>query len=542
MLHNYVLCKFIITKSKKRTSPTKSLIAFSMTSKPHLPLASALNLHDYPSTFPIARALNRNIHFHLGPTNSGKTYEALQVLQKASSGVYLAPLRLLAMEIRDRLMEAGVPCNLVTGEERVLMPGARHTACTVEMMNPSHEVDVAIIDEIQMLQDESRGYAWTAALIGAPARDVFVCGSDAVTEPCIRAIEALGEPYEITRLERKTPLVLESEALSGDRYSRWKLKKHLRKGDAVIAFTRKDVLTLSARFRQWGFGVASIYGALSPEVRRTEARRFSSGEAGILVATDAVGMGLNLPIRRVVFSTTHKFDGVATRDLNATEVRQIAGRAGRYGIYPTGYVNAFENDELIHIDHMLTTSDTSELKKLPITPNLFHMQVLSEARHSNKIGELLAYFTERVGIDSPIFEIAALSVHVNQGNLIDEHAPNLPLAHKFIFSCAPVSLDKDHEVDYFLACLKSFAASTKRLLPAAPSWLTSTSPKHLEDAENLSKDLSLYAWLSFKFAKVFYEGDMVPELRSKVSRYIEQALLTQAGFGDTSKELLYGYK
>jgi ATP-dependent RNA helicase SUPV3L1/SUV3 len=513
-----------------------------MTSKLHLPLASALNLHDYPSTFPIARALNRNIHFHLGPTNSGKTYEALQVLQKASSGVYLAPLRLLAMEIRDRLMEAGVPCNLVTGEERILIPGAMHTACTVEMMNPSHEVDVAIIDEIQMLQDESRGYAWTAALIGAPAMDVFVCGSDAVTEPCIRAIESLGETYEITRLERKTPLVLESEALSGERYSRWKLKKHLQKGDAVIAFTRKDVLTLSARFRQWGFGVASIYGALSPEVRRTEARRFSSGEAGILVATDAVGMGLNLPIRRVVFSTTHKFDGVATRDLNATEVRQIAGRAGRYGIYPTGYVNAFENDELIHIDHMLTTSDTSELKKLPITPNLFHMQVLSEARHSNKIGELLTYFTERVGIDSPIFETAALSVHVNQGTLIDEHAPNLSLAHKFTFSCAPVSLDKDHERDYLLSCLKSFAASKKKALPAAPSWLTSTSPKHLEDAENLSKDLSLYAWLSFKFPKVFYEGELVPELRSKVSRYIEQALLTQAGFGDTSKELLYGYK
>lgn len=506
------------------------------------PLAAMLNLHDYPATFPIARGLRRHIHFHLGPTNSGKTHEALVVLQQARSGVYLAPLRLLAMEIRDRLMEAGVPCNLVTGEERVLIPGARHTACTVEMMHPGKEVDVAVIDEIQMLQDESRGYAWTAALIGAPAKDVFVCGSDAVTVPCLRAIEALGERYDIIRLERKTPLVLETESLSGARYNRWRLKKQLQKGDAVIAFTRKDVLTLSARFRQWGFGVASIYGALSPEVRRTEARRFSSGEADILVATDAVGMGLNLPIRRVVFSTTHKFDGVATRDLNATEVRQIAGRAGRYGIYPTGYVNAFEDDELLHIEHMLTTSDTAELTKLPVTPNLFHMQVLSEARHSNRIGELLAYFTERIGIDSPIFETAAVSVHVNQGHLIDEHAPHLPLAHKFTFSCAPVSLDKDHEVDFFLSCLKSLAASRKKPLPAAPSWLTASSPRHLEEAENLSKDLSLYAWLSFKFPAVFYQGESVPELRSRVSRYIEQALLTQAGFGDTSKELLYGYK
>lgn len=507
---------------------------------PHLSIA--LGLHDYPSTFPLARALKRHIHFHLGPTNSGKTHEALVVLQKAGSGVYLAPLRLLAMEIRDRLMDAGVPCNLVTGEERVLIPGARHTACTVEMMRPDHEVEVAIIDEIQMLQDESRGYAWTAALIGAPAKHVYVCGSDAVTAPCIRAIESMGEPYDITRLERKTPLVLETESLSGARYSRWKLKKQIQKGDAVIAFSRKDVLTLSARIRQWGFGVASIYGALSPEVRRTEARRFNSGEAEVLVATDAVGMGLNLPIRRVVFSSTHKFDGVAPRDLNATEVRQIAGRAGRYGIYPVGYVNAFEGDELRHLDHMLTTSDTAEMTRLPITPNLFHMQTLSNARHNNRIGELLTFFAERVGIDSDIFETATLGLHVAQGHLIDEYAPDLPMAHKYVFSCAPVSLDKAHERDYFLACLKSFAENRRRALPLAPEWLTSTSPRHLEVAENLSKDLSLYAWLSFKFPRVFYQGEQVPALRSRVSRYIEQALLTQAGFGDTAKELLYGYR
>ncbi len=505
-------------------------------------LATALKLHDYPATFPLARSLGRHIHFHLGPTNSGKTYEALQVLRRAESGVYLAPLRLLAMEVRDRLMEAGVPCNLVTGEERVLIPGARHTASTVEMMNPGHAVDVAIIDEIQMLQDESRGYAWTAALIGAPAKQMFVCGSDAVTTSCLRAVEALDEPYDITRLERKTPLVLETEALSGERYSRWKLRKQLRKGDAVIAFTRKDVLTLSARFRQWGFGVASIYGALSPEVRRTEARRFSSGEADILVATDAIGMGLNLPIRRVVFSTAHKFDGVATRELNATEVRQIAGRAGRYGIYPTGYVNAFEQDELRHIEHMLATSDTAELDKLPVTPNLFHMQALSDTLHNGRIGELLDFFAERVGIESEIFTTSALNSHVEQGLLIDAHAPDLPLGHKFVFSCAPVSLDKEHERDYFVACLKSFAADRRRSLPAAPAWLTSTSPRHLEEAETLGKNLSLYAWLSFKFPAIFHEGERVPELRSRISRYIEQALLVQAGFGDTSKELLYGYR
>lgn len=505
-------------------------------------LTETLNLQDYPATFPVARGLKRRIHFRLGPTNSGKTHDALIALQNADSGIYLAPLRLLAMEIRDRLMDAGVPCNLVTGEERTLVPGAKHTASTIEMMQPGREVAVAVIDEIQMLQDESRGYAWTAALVGAPAKDVYVCGSEAVTAPCIRAVEAMGESYDIVRLQRLTPLVLEEEALSGARYSRWKLKKQLQKGDAVIAFSRKDVLTLSARFRQWGFGVASIYGALSPEVRRTEALRFNNGEADILVATDAIGMGLNLPIRRVVFSCVHKFDGTANRELNATEVRQIAGRAGRYGIYPTGYVNAFENDELLHLEHMLTTSDTAELERLPITPTMFHMQALSDARYTNRIGELLAFFAERVGIASSLFETAALGIHIEQGHLIDLHAPDLPLAQKYIFSCAPISIDKPHEVDYFLACLKSVAQHRKRALPIAPEWLDSTSPKHLEDAENLSKDLSLYAWLGFKFPEIFFEGHVVPILRARVSRYIEQALLTQAGFGDTTKETLYGYR
>ncbi|MDP3677477.1 MAG: helicase, partial [Methylotenera sp.] len=169
----------------------------------------------YTDNFSLARSLKRHHHFYLGPTNSGKTYQALLSLEKAKSGVYLAPLRLLAMEIRDRLVAAGVPCNLITGEERTLMKGAQHTASTIEMMNPNQQVEVAIIDEIQMLQDPDRGAAWTAALVGVPAAQVFICGSTAVTAPCIAAIEALNETFEITQLARKTPLVLEHESLCG---------------------------------------------------------------------------------------------------------------------------------------------------------------------------------------------------------------------------------------------------------------------------------------------------------------------------------------
>lgn len=498
-----------------------------------------INHQDYVSSFAKARGIQRHHHFYLGPTNSGKTYQALIALEQAKSGVYLAPLRLLAMEIRDRLVAAGVPCNLITGEERVLMDGAQHTASTIEMMNPSKIVEVAIIDEIQMLQDPDRGSAWTAALIGVPAKKVLICGSTAVTNLCIAAIETMNETHEINYLARKTPLVLEEESLCGKRYSRQKIKPRLQKGDAIIAFSRKDVLTFSARFRQWGFTVASIYGALSPEVRRTESARFCDGKAELLVATDAIGMGLNLPIRRVIFSNIHKFDGVASRPLNATEVRQIAGRAGRFGIYDTGYVNVLENDELIHIEHMLSIDDTSNLSKLPIGMSFNQIEQIAAKLHTKKIAEVLTYHQQRTRFSSELFAQTPLTTQISQGILVDEHAPEMALKDKFIFVSAPISLNVAFEKDYYLLCLQSVGENKIRHLPKPPTWLDSVSPKHLEAAELLSHNLSLYAWLSFKFPQIFVDGDNVKTLRQGVSRYIESALLTQAGYGDTTREIDY---
>ena len=506
-----------------------------------------LNLDHYTASFSKARAIKRHHHFYLGPTNSGKTYHALNSLMAAKSGAYLAPLRLLAMEVRDKLMAAGVPCNLITGEERVIVSGAKHTASTIEMMNANKQVDVAIIDEIQMLQDPDRGSAWTAALVGVPARQVFVCGANSVTAPCLQLVAYLNETYQITQLQRMTPLVLEEASLCGTRYSKPKLKNQLQKGDAFIAFSRKDVLTLSARFRQWGYTVASIYGALSPEVRRHESARFSSGQADILVATDAIGMGLNLPIRRVIFSATHKFDGTASRPLNATEVRQIAGRAGRFGIYDTGFVNVLEDDERIHIEHMLTTDDTVALKKLPIAANFSEISAISHQLHTNKLAECLEYFAHRLGFEHNLFELSNVDTQHGQAILVDEFAPSMALPDKFIFACAPISINVNIEKDYFLMCLQSLYLLVPKALPSTPAWLesrdtTHVNPKYLETAENLSQNLSLYAWLSYKFPQIFVDGAKVSSLRQMISRYITRALLIQAGYGQTAREIDLNFK
>lgn len=490
----------------------------------------------YMSRFPIARRIKRHHHFYLGPTNSGKTYQALIALEKAKSGVYLAPLRLLAMEIRDRLIEAGIPCNLITGEERTIIAGAQHTASTIEMMNPEKIVEVAIIDEIQMLQDADRGGAWTAALVGVPAKQVFVCGANAVTNPCIEVVNAMGETYEITQLERKTPLVLEENSLCGQRYSRPKLKSHIQKGDAFIAFSRKDVLTYAARFRQWGFKVATIYGALAPEVRRNESARFCTGEAEILVATDAIGMGLNLPIRRVIFCNIHKFDGIASRYLNCTEVRQIAGRAGRFGLYETGFVNVLEDDERVHIDHMLTTDDTATFTKLPIELPFSQIAYIADRHHTNRLAEILMFYDENSRYIDDNFVSSRLSAQISQAMLVDAHAPKMHLKDKYRFVCAPISLNVNVEKDYFLLCLKSVYESSIRNLPVAPYWLSSTNANYLDEAEQLSQNISLYAWLSYQFPQIFVDTKRINKLRKKVNDYISQAIQLHKGFGETSRE------
>lgn len=494
-----------------------------------------LKLEDFPQAFPLARSLEREIHFRVGGTNSGKTHGALEALKAAKSGIYLAPLRLLAMEIRDRLSAAGIACSLMTGEEHDIVPGATHTACTVEMLDPSQEVEVAVIDEIQMLEDEARGWAWTSALIGTPAKNVYVCGGASVLEPCLNVITAVGERHTVTRLERQTPLSVMAAPVNSGKKSR-NTPNGIQAGDAIIAFSRKDVLTWSARLRQRGFTVSTIYGALAPEVRRREAERFASGSSEIVVATDAIGLGLNLPIRRVIFSTCAKYDGRSTRSLYPVEVQQIGGRAGRMGLHPQGFVGALDGADLRHVSTCLHARIDVRLKKLPIAPSFWHIETLSQLRRTTDIGCLLTYFAKNIAVNSSLFETARLSEMTQLGWYVDQLSREMSLNDKFTFSCAPVSQHSTSELAYFKSCLESYVQGQKKEAPSAPSWLEQNGSGNLEEAEQLSKKLSLYAWLSFKYPQTFHQGASIAPLREEVSRYIERALLKQSGFGETSKE------
>ncbi len=279
--------------------------------------------------YPLARTARRHFVVHVGPTNSGKTHEALRVLSASMSGAYLGPLRLLAYEQFEELNRMGCVCSLLTGEEVVELAGARHVSSTVEMANFHKSIDVAVIDEAQMIADQDRGYHWTAAILGVPAREIHVCCAPQAERVVCSLIALCEDDCDVMHHERLVPL----QSCDG----RFHVPEDVRAGDALVVFSRKSVHAVAALVAAAGHVPSVIYGALPHDVRHEEARRFDEGETDVVVATDAIGMGMNLPIRRVVFVEQSKFDGHDVRMLLPEEVQQIAGRAGRFGRYDVGY-------------------------------------------------------------------------------------------------------------------------------------------------------------------------------------------------------------
>ncbi len=291
--------------------------------------------------FAEVRKMRRHFILHIGPTNSGKTFRSLERLKLARCGVYLGPLRLLALEVYEQMKKYEVPCTMRTGQECIEEEDSRVTASTVEMADFDEHYDIAVIDEAQMVTDSDRGHSWTKAILGIRASEIHICMSPAAEQAMIHLIELCGDDYEIERYVRKTPLLCEERSFA--------FPEDVRPGDALIVFSKKSVLDVAGRLEEKKINTSVIYGSLPPEIRRRQMHLFNSGETNVVVATDAIGMGLNLPVRRIVFLQAEKYDGVSRRPLRIPEIKQIAGRAGRFGIYNCGYVNAMGREELRYI-------------------------------------------------------------------------------------------------------------------------------------------------------------------------------------------------
>lgn len=300
---------------------------------PHLECLNELklisDLTDPPNWYPQARGINRKIIFHSGPTNSGKTYHALERFMNAKSGVYCGPLKLLAVEVHKKANSRGTPCDLVTGEERRFASPtgepSSHVACTVEMTNVNQHYEVAVIDEIQMVKDYQRGWAWTRALLGIPADEIHVCGEAAAIDLVKEISLSTGEELEVRSYKRLTSLVREEKAVES--------LENVQPGDCIVCFNKQDIYSVSRGLERLGKESAVIYGSLPPNTKLAMAEKFNdpNDSCKVLVATDAVGMGLNLNIRRIVFYSLSKLqlldNGEKEMDtISVSQALQIAGR------------------------------------------------------------------------------------------------------------------------------------------------------------------------------------------------------------------------
>ena len=309
---------------KKKTKKVKK----AETTKATEELKTLMDMKKPGKWYPLARTMKREIILHVGPTNSGKTHAAMERLKKSSSGVYCSPLRLLAWEISETLNKYGTKCDLVTGQELKRVEDAAHVACTVEMVDVNKAVDCAVIDEIHLIGHDFRGYAFTRALLGTPALEVHLCGDTSCVELIDKICKDTGDKLRIRNYERLSPLNVANEV-----FSRKRLEQNVEKGDCFVAFSRKAVYALKSEIeRRVPLRACVIYGGLPPEARSRQAELFNKPNSGydLLIASDAIGMGLNLNIRRIIFNELTKFDGVEVRQLTSPEVKQIAGRAGRY--------------------------------------------------------------------------------------------------------------------------------------------------------------------------------------------------------------------
>ncbi|RUM68098.1 MAG: helicase, partial [Sulfurovum sp.] len=472
----------------------------------------AKTIRDFKNLFPLARLLKREIIFHVGPTNSGKTYEALQELESADTGYYLAPLRLLALEGYENLKAKNVGVSLITGEEEIIDEESTHISSTIEMMNASVEVDVCVIDEIQMISDRDRGWAWANALIGVPAKKVILTGSLDVLEAVTELCSYLEEPLTVVHFERKNELKLLTHPTP---------IKEIEAGTAIVAFSRRDVLGLRQQLSQ-KYEVSVVYGNLSPEVRREEAKRFREGTSQILVATDAIAMGLNLPIKTLLFSKDNKFDGLRRRELLPTEVAQISGRAGRYGLEEVGYIGALDKKALETISSKFYQPLPTLELPVSVMASLEHVMLIGEILETEELSIILNFFSDNMEFEGP-FVAANIDSMLEISAIVDEY--NLDLKTRFHLACAPASISSPYIESVFHRYIKQIEAglSVKYIPPRDLPKFAQTNEMML-NAEDRVREISLYLWLSFKFGELFPEVEKALTARVRLNSFIENSL------------------
>uniref|UniRef100_A0AAY5F3Y5 ATP-dependent RNA helicase SUPV3L1, mitochondrial n=1 Tax=Electrophorus electricus TaxID=8005 RepID=A0AAY5F3Y5_ELEEL len=451
--------------------------------------------------YPEARAIQRRVIFHSGPTNSGKTYHAIQRYLEAKSAIYCGPLKLLAHEIFEKSNTASVPCDLVTGEERTFVDldgrQSSHVACTIEMCSVTTPYEVAVIDEIQMIKDPSRGWAWTRALLGLCAEEIHVCGEAAAINFITELMLTTGEEVEVRNYTRLTPFSISDRAVEN--------LDNLKPGDCIVCFSKNDIYSVSRQVESRGLECAVIYGSLPPGTKLAQAKKFNDPDdpCKILVATDAIGMGLNLSIRRIIFNSLVKPSvnekgekEVAT--ITTSQALQIAGRAGRFSsVFKEGEVTTMHHEDLPVLKEILNR---------PVDPV-----------------EVRDIFVSLSQVDGLYF-VCNVEDFKFLADMI-QHIP-LNLRSRYVFCTAPINRKQPFVCISFL----KFARQFSRDEPLTFNWVCRhvnwplVPPKNIKDLVHLEAVhdvLDLYLWLSYRFMDMFPDANLVREIQQELDIIIQ---------------------
>ncbi|GIX62523.1 ATP-dependent RNA helicase [Babesia caballi] len=486
------------------------------------------------------RPFRRRIVAHLGPPNSGKTHEAYERLREAGSGAYCSPLRLLAWEMHQRLCDAGVKCALLTGQESRSSGADTHLACTVEMTPVQRDFDCAVIDEMQMVGDASRGYAWTRAFLGLRARELHICGSRSCYALAKSLASLAGDSLEVTEHARLGNVSILPEPVS---------LEQLQPGDCVVCFSRSTALHLVHDIERSCFknkgdrppSTAVVYGSLPPETRNEQITDFNARRKQILVASDAIGMGVNVRIKRIIFHTIAKFDGTKRRPLTAAEVQQIAGRAGRYASdCGAGYVGCMRDEDLGYLRRMLRQQQ-EQLERAVVAPAPQTIAAFADTLQSAtdppaSLADALQIYRcmASAGGAFEIFDVRALVTVARALGRVD--LPNrvlveylfVPLGSQPALQLVLRSFAVSHAVLNSVKIRNVLHQDALQLLdqgrPDGPRGRQRDSLKRLE---MLYQILDAYVWLWHKFPEVYVDRHAVEAARGAVAKSLNQQLAEQ---------------
>ena len=350
----------------------------------------------------------------LGPTNTGKTHLAIETMLSFDTGMIGFPLRLLAREVYDKVIKnTGLDkVALITGEEKIIPPNAKYFLCTVESMPIDKQLDFVAVDEIQMCADHERGHIFTDRLLNLRGTKLtMLMGSNTIKN----IISNLDDDIEFINRNRLSKLS----------YTGHKKISRIQRKTAIIAFSAEEVYAIAELIRRQKGGAAIVMGSLSPKTRNAQVELYQSGDVDFLVATDAIGMGINMDLDQVYFSNLKKFDGRKLRKLNLSEIGQIAGRAGRYlndgsfGI--TGEckeinaeeVDLLENHKFEEIQYLFWRNSNlnfnnpaSLIKSLDERPNKKWLQKINECEDE----KALKFFLRDKNLDNDEFDEKKLNL------------------------------------------------------------------------------------------------------------------------------------